>query len=261
MIAQESERHARGGALAPPPTFADDQTESLSESLLPSPDLPLEAYVVAAGHAEREWMELQEEEVEYGVADWKGGWHFIRLMKRRPELQKLSAVQALKKTRAAVVAASRRSPTYRTNSADAFNEVIGGFLACTVDEFDAIFVHNWKAIRFLPGESPIDAARRLADRYPLTTNESQDGSLPQYRRLLSLAGWLQYIRPEQNIMLPTRVFGPLLGCSARHTSSYIGLAIDDGFIERVKTYPRNTGRADEYRFAVDRFPILANGPA
>ncbi len=179
----------------------------------PSLDLSLEAYVIAAGEAERRWMKREEDQIDYGVVEWKAGWHFIRLMKRHPVLQTLTATQALKKVRAAVTAVSKRSPHYRTHPGWAFNQVIGEFLTTSLDEFDAIFIRHWKAIRYLPGESPIDAAVRLAERYPLSTIESKDGSLPQYRRLVSIAGWLQYTQRDQNIMLPTRLFAAALASS------------------------------------------------
>lgn len=260
MTLQESERHARGVGVAPPLPLADTVHEDLDPVIYPSLSLPLAAYAAAAGEAERLWMERQEEEVEYGVVEWKAGWHFVRLMKRRSELQKLTATQALKKVRIVVAEASKQSSSYRVFPDAAFNEVVGGFIPDDLDEFDAIFIRHWKAIRYIPGESAIDTAVRLAAQHPLCTHESADGSLPKYRRLVSIAGWLQYAQRGQNIMLPTRLLSRLLGVSPRSISTYIGLAIDEELLERVKSYPPSAKMADEYRFRVDRFKILTDGP-
>lgn len=267
MTPQEPQGHAGSAAAAAPGTLdrvrqiEEELGGDLSPELHPDRSLPLVEYVIAAGKAERLWMEREEEYLESGVVEWKGGWHFTRLMKCHPSLQKLTATQALKKVRSAVSAASRQSPHHHTQPGWAFNEVIGEFLTTTVDEFDAIFVHHWKAVRYLPGETPVTAALRLAERYPLSTIESKDGFLPQYRKLVSVAGWLQYVQRDQNILLPTRLFAQLLGVSPRSVSTYIGIAIDEQLLVRVKKYPPQAKMADEYRFQIDRFRILTNGPS
>jgi len=229
------------------------------KAAVPDLNLPLDRYVEEAGRAELAWMEEQSYD-STGSVEWKGGWHFVRLLKCHPELRDLKTLDALAKAKAAIVRASRRLPTYRTFPEVAFNEVIGEFLPDSIDEFDAHFIRNWKAIRYLPGESPLETAMRLANRYPLSTHEAKGEILPQYRRLVSLAGWLQYVVGNRNIFLPVHKLGPLLGCSARSISSYIHMAEEEEILERVESHSPKSRKAHEFRFRTECWRILTDGP-
>jgi len=244
------------GAAGLEEEFGDEVDD---DAEVPDLTLPLDRYVEEAGKAEVEWMEQQASEAT-GSVDWKAGWHFVRLMKCHPDLRELKTLDALRTARAAIERAAKRRPIYRRLPGVAFNEVIGGFLAESTDEFDAHFIRNWKAIRHLPGESPLDAAVRLANLHPLATLATKDGSLPQYRKLVSIAGWLQYVMREKNIFLPVRTLGPLVGCSPRSISSYIAQAEEEEVLERVKAHALTTRKAHEFRFQTDRWPILRDGP-
>jgi hypothetical protein len=64
-------------------------------------------------------------------------------------------------------------------------------------------------------------------------------------------------------MLPTRTIGPLLECDQRTISSLRKFALKDGFLTVVKEHrfrPGGKGEATEFRFAVDRFPLLGHKP-
>jgi hypothetical protein len=260
---QDMHGHAQEAAGAACPRGEDEHLENLEidqdETAVPDLSLPLDRYVEEAGQAEVAWMDEQSSDAT-GSVEWKAGWHFVRLLKCHPELRDLKTLEALTKARAAIVRASRRLPIYRTSPGAAFNEVIGGFLVESTDEFDAHFIRNWKAIRYLPGESPLDTASRLASRYPLATREANGDALPQYRKLVSLAGWLQYVVGEKNIFLPVHTLGPLIGCSARSVSSYIHEAEDEGILERVKSHSLKSKKAHEFRFRTEYWPILKEGP-
>lgn len=250
---------ADAGAAHPVQDLEAELDEDPDEVTLPETSLPLDRYVEEAGRAEVEWMDRQVGETT-GSVDWKAGWHFVRLLKCHPELRDLKTLDALRKARAAIVRASKRRPSYRDSPGAAFNEVIGEFLAENTDEFDAHFMRNWKAIRHLPGESPLETAVRLANRFPLGTLSATDGSLAQYRKLVSLAGWLQYVVGDRNIFLPVHKLGPLLGCSARSVSSYIAMAKEEEILERVKAHALATRKAHEFRFRTERWKILTEGP-
>lgn len=248
--------------------FTQDSEDSLdtqdlernirNAELIPDRTLPLDRYVEEAGRAEVAWMEQQE--AGYETVDWKAGWHFVRLLKCHPELRNLTAFDALAKSRAAIQRASRRRQLYLSSPESAFNEVIGGFLTDTTDEFDAHFIRNWRAIRFLPGESPLDTALHLASRYPLSTHTAKGEVLGQYRRLVSIAGWLQYVVGDKNILLPVHTLAPHLGCSPRSVSSYIKMAEEEEILKRVKRYSSVTKRAHEFRFRTGDWQILRDGP-
>jgi hypothetical protein len=260
LDAQDSHRHRQEAAGAASPYGEEEELESVGdEAAVPDRNLPLDRYVEEAGKAEGAWIEQQAYEAT-GTVDWKAGWHFVRLLKCHPELRDLKTLEALSKAKTAIVRASRRNPLFRTNPVAAFNEVIGGFLTDSTDEFDAHFIRNWKAIRYLPGESPLETAIHLANRHPLFTHAAKDGILPQYRRLVSLAGWLQYVVGDRNIFLPVHKLGPLLGCSARSISSYIHMAEEEGILERVERHSLRSRKAHEFRFRIDYWQILTEGP-
>lgn len=235
-----------------------EQDETVAPDV-PDLTLPLDRYVEEAGRAEVAWMDEQLYD-STGNVDWKAGWHFVRLLKCHPELRDLKTLEALAKARAAIVRASRRLPAYRTSPGAAFNEVIGGFLGESTDEFDAHFIRNWKAVRYLPGESPLETASHLASRHPLSTHQAKGNVLPQYRKLVSLAGWLQYVVGDRNIFLPVHKLGPLIGCSARSVSSYIRMAEEEGILERVQSHSLKSRKAHEFRFRTEYWQILEEGP-
>jgi hypothetical protein len=258
LDAQDSNRHAAEAAAAACPRGVEENADS-DEAAVPDLSLPLDLYVEEAGRAEVAWMDQQTYE-DTGNVEWKAGWHFVRLLKCHPELRDLKTLDALSKARAAVVRASQRLPLYRTLPGAAFNEVIGRFLEDTIDEFDAHFVRNWKAVRHLPGESPLETACHLANRHPLATDTAKGDVLPQYRKLVSLAGWLQYVVGDRNIFLPVHKLGPLIGCSARSVSTYIHMAEEEGILDRVESHSLKSRKAHEFRFRTDGWRILSEGP-
>ncbi len=260
LDAQDSHGHRQEAAGAACPRGEDEPLEiDQDETAVPDLSLPLDRYVEEAGRAEVAWMDEQSYD-STGSVEWKAGWHFVRLLKCHPELRDLKTLEALTKARAAIVRASRRLPIYHSFPGAAFDEVIGGFLVENTDEFDAHFIRNWKAIRYLPGESPLETASHLASLYPLSTREAKGDVLPQYRKFVSLAGWLQYVVGDRNIFLPVHKLGPLIGCSARSVSTYIHMAEEEGILERVESHSLKSRKAHEFRFRTEYWQILREGP-
>ena len=253
--------HAEAAGAAGPGGDGDgDELETgYQGTAVPDLNLPLDRYVEEAGRAEEAWIEEQQYD-STGNVDWKAGWHFVRLLKCHPELRDLKTLDALSKVRAAILRASKRRPSYRVFPGVAFDEVIGGFLTDTIDEFDAHFVRNWKAVRYLPGESPLQTAVHLANKHPLSTHAAKGSELPQYRRLVSIAGWLQYVVGERNILLPVHKLGPILGCTPRSISTYIRMAEEEEILERVQRHLPKTRKAHEFRFRTEYWKILSDGP-
>ena len=196
-------------------------------SLYPDVRLPLPAYIIEAGKSEQTWMD-QEYSAAGHEADWKCGWHFVRLMKGYPALRVLDADSALAVVFPLVmrIARSRASDSDGTSISDAVHELTG----CEEYDFEATFIHCWVAIRILPGESPIVTAERLAKANPLIPDRCGGGRLPLYARIVSIAGWLQRVVGDQPIHLATRMLGQLVGCSARSAAAYLKMAQEDGFL-------------------------------
>jgi len=115
------------------------------------------------------------------------------------------------------------------------------------------FMTSWGSVRHVPFRDALHNALRLSEKRPLLPGHNR-GKL--YERFVSLAVWLQRLRPEATIYLPTRTVGELLGCDQRTVSRLRKLAIQDELLEIVKThrfYSTSKGEATEFRVAIERF--------
>jgi hypothetical protein len=222
------------------------ETEEGPDLFFPDPSLPLRLFIPAAADSEILWHEEEVQSAEYAsLVEWKRGWHFIRLLRGHPELRDLDRLTALKKL----------NLIFEELGWSNFEEI-----GCGDSDFDATFLRCWNSIRCVPGESPLDSAVRLANRYPLGIGG--DDLLPYYCKVLSIAGWLQFTVGDRPIALATRMLAELVGCSHRSIATYLKMAQEDGFLDLVKKYPRTKagGMAYEYRFHIERWQILKSGP-
>jgi hypothetical protein len=118
----------------------------------------------------------------------------------------------------------------------------------------------------LPGYSPLDNAVEQARRCPLRLRDDlKELRSEGYQTFVSIAGWLQVGMGDANILLPVEELAPLLRVKPMTVSRYRRWAVEDGFIKEVKPYQRRgenrAGKATEFRFNVERFPILGERAA
>src|SRR5262249_13308439 len=126
----------------------------------------------------------------------------------------------------------------------------------------AEFLDTWDKIRYLPGMTPLDGAAEWARRYPLGLAEENGHSWSrEYVRFISIAGWLQTSMGDLPIQLPVQDLAEILGVQKMTVSRYRKWAVADGFLVEVKAHSfhpdAKRNRATDFRFNVERFPILA----
>lgn len=171
-------------------------------------------------------------------------WHFTRIMKLHPDVADLDADDAFKRICHA-------------------SEPFGGLeyvLELASDDLTEIqFVTSWDKIRFRPGLSPLQNAAAEADAQPLCPKRCEGGRNALYGRFVSIAGWLQVLMGNRNILLPIDLLAETLGCDRSRVSQLRQLACRDGFLQEVAAHeyrPGGKGRATEFRFDLTRFGIL-----
>ena len=127
------------------------------------------------------------------------------------------------------------------------------------DDARMAFVFGWSRVLFLPGHALLDAALEAAQQTPLPIppdHRHSDG----YALFLAVAGWLQVLVGDRNIFLPCRKIGETIGKSHMAVSQYRLAACEHAYLRKVKPGTRGAGgarRADEYRFDLARFDVLA----
>ena len=131
----------------------------------------------------------------------------------------------------------------------------------TAEDAEVEFLHWREHMRSTPTADPLSYALALADARPLTPGGAVAAKRSKgYPRFVSLCGWLQRgVGPRTPIYLPVHAVGGLLGVAGMSVSRYRGWAVADGYLAAVgKGFhrPGGPGRADSFRFALDRFPCL-----
>lgn len=121
------------------------------------------------------------------------------------------------------------------------------------DESRLDFMTSWDSVRHVPFRDVLQLAVKLSKERPLEPAHHR-GEL--YARFISFAGWLQYLRCDLGIYLPTRTVAELLSCNQRTASRLCKLAIRDGLLTMVREHTfRSAGKSEaaEFRFAIERF--------
>lgn len=249
---QESQgTQATQASKVPQETQAPQSLQGNERSLkqAPSPTLPLEDYILEAARIDAEWLRRSEGKGR------RAGWEFVRALKARPDLRaKRTALAAWKSIAPAITKLLEGSPCPGTEHLREIGSAEG--------DLAATFVLNWKKCRMVYGETEIDRASELAKLYPLSRGDDEDlfEHLESYRRVLSLAGWLQWVRGDRPIFLPVRKVGELAGCSHERAAELIRLACSEGYLAPGERSDRAQRRAAEFRFRVEFFPMLRTGP-
>ena len=178
-------------------------------------------------------------------------WVFIRHQRGCPELIDLDEDDSWDRVNSAVrmLGSGKENPWF---------ELFG------VSEPDAQieWLDAWPKVEHFGGLRPLEAAKTLADKYPLQpiaklrTNDD-------YVRFLSLAGWLQVLNFPAPILLPVRLVAETLGGSWNHmtASRYSQRARMEKhrYLELTSEHVfrgKGDSEAAEYRFDLDRFPAL-----
>jgi hypothetical protein len=169
-------------------------------------------------------------------------FEFTRYARSHPEIAELVAEEALARVKASMEN-FQWGWTLLEPSADA-------------DESEIEFTYHWDRIRFPIGALPLERATSAAIANPFKLrNERND----KYVRFISLAGHLQMLLGDRNILLPCRLLAAPLQCSHETVKRMRDLAKKDGFLREVKRSVYHgspgTGRATEFRFALDRFSM------
>jgi len=124
------------------------------------------------------------------LGEWQStSWHFTRMCKGHPSFKNVSAAQAF----------------------EAIDWSLTGF-----DEEERMqFLREWNRVKCFVGWSPVDWAVSMASQKPLGTDQYRAGLLTTYARFISIAGWLQVVVGDRDILLPCEKLAGILGCSKK----------------------------------------------
>jgi hypothetical protein len=181
-------------------------------------------------------------------------FNFTRFCKAHPSIGDLPEDEAMQRVERSLCEIGRlpeaNDPWEYFFPEDENGETISGDVA-RID-----FMNSWVSIRHIPFQDVVQRASRLAAMNPLRPPRER-GDL--YARFVSLAGWLQVLRSDSSIYLPTRMIGDLLSCDQRTVSHLCKFAVRDGLLTIVKEFKflsRGKSEAREFRFAVEQFGEL-----
>jgi hypothetical protein len=173
-------------------------------------------------------------------------WHspmftFARFAKSHPEIADLADLDAT-----TLVEEAMRTWPDMTDESNPWG--------CVSDEDDPEiarldFMNSWAKIRHVPFCTPLENAFRLSIEHPLHPPHER-GRL--YKEFISLAGWLQKLRPGDVIYLPVRNVAELLSCHAATISTLRGFAARDGLLTVSKEASFARREATEFRFDLGR---------
>lgn len=126
------------------------------------------------------------------------------------------------------------------------------------DEAQAEMLDSWDKVRYLPGLSPLQSAAEMSEQMPvIISDEKRLERGAAYERFVSLAGWLQVTVGDRNILLPVKEIAVMFKMTTMTISRFRRNAIKDGFLDEIKASEFKKHKATEFRFHVERVPILA----
>jgi hypothetical protein len=197
------------------------------------PAQPLDAYA-------REAVEVVMAAKEDGwIFDWHSGvFHVVRYLKAHPQAAKMKPMALIRWLD------KRRVDWMPDPDGDR-------------DEAEAEFVRHWDKIRFLPGESPIEAAHTRAKLEPFGLSPEVLENRPEkYAEFLNLVAWLVVTIGRPEVALPCERIGDVLDVTKMTVSTYRQFAIEDQYLTLVSPHRRpgkgTKGAATVYRLAVER---------
>jgi hypothetical protein len=218
---------------------------------------PLAEDVPFAVHVEAAVAHHQRDRETRPESDWRSPlFEFVRVVKAHPDVRGLTAAKAMRAVGAVFKSWAGRKPAEQ-RKADDWEFWLGE----PRDDAQAEFLAVWDKVRFLPGDSPLEAAAAAAENTPLDLRQDvMERRSDGYPRFVALAGWLQVIAGNRNIMLPVANVGALLGVQPMTVSRYRAWAVEDRYLREMrpsKFYGEGQGgRAAEYRFDTSRFSVF-----
>jgi hypothetical protein len=175
-------------------------------------------------------------------------WNFARLLKAHPELQDGSPDRVLVLVDQVLGSWSDQSDTDQ--------RWIESFDVNGAEDAHVELLSIWGRIRYVPGWEPLEQAvrRALKERLQVITRRTAG-----YELFVSVAGWLQVIMGDADILLPCEKLGTHLRCEAMTVSRYRRWAQDDRFLKLIKPHRFRGGRgeATTFRFDTAQFSVLA----
>jgi hypothetical protein len=188
-------------------------------------------------------------EVQRDLHGWVSPlFHFIRYAKAHGDLRNKTAKAAFANVEKTVRSWNRQ-------------ELKGGkcpwrvWFKLSRDDAETEFVGAWDAIRYLPGDTPLQGAWEQA-RCGCNLPDSIAAKRPEgYAKFIALAAQLQVEMGDRNIFLPVEEVAEVMDVTTTTVSRYRRWAIADGFLVEVKKAVRGsrgkgTGRATEFRFNI-----------
>jgi len=111
----------------------------------------------------------------------------------------------------------------------------------------------WDKVKLAMNEAPLEAAVRMAKRRPLHFETRRIS--PTYQRFLNIGYYLQEMRGDDYISLPTEPLGRILGVDPSRVTDYRGYGMKEGYLmEMAKSCYRTDGLpgvATKFRFQTD----------
>lgn len=80
------------------------------------------------------------------------------------------------------------------------------------------FMASWIRVCHVPFHDVLSNAARLADETPLWPSHNRG---EHYRVFINLAAWLQYLRGDDEIYLPTRKIAAILSCDQQRSLAFV----------------------------------------
>jgi hypothetical protein len=183
-------------------------------------------------------------------------FHFCRLVKAHPDMEAVTARQALKRVEQVLRGWRGGIPEGRKGMGD-----WEAWFGVAREDAQVEILDAWDKVRYLPGQTPLDNALRSARECPLVLRDEETARRADgYPLFVSVAGWLQVAMGDRAIMLPVELLAKALGVKPMTVSRYRRWAVEDGYLHEVRPYEfrgkGKGGKATEFRFAVPLFPIL-----
>ena len=212
--------------------------------------MPLHEFVLFAVEEQKRAWEASD------GGPWQSAlWRFTRLLTAHPDLQGLEPYAALGKVKAAMRKAQKGLPESDPRRE---GDPWVMFLEHDADEAEHEFQHVWDKVEIPPGGEvlPLALARSRACELGIPAEFRRRHS-KDYRRFISLAGWLQVIVGAEPIVLPVKRIAELLGLkSHRNVSNFRQWAVADGLLEEVCKGSKAAKMAGAFVFDVESFPVL-----
>jgi hypothetical protein len=164
-------------------------------------------------------------------------WEFVRLCAAHPALRGKSALDAFQQVSSIRLRDGDRGFPWEESFLDS-------------DDPRMEFIATWDKVRIPAGDDILDLAVALAKEKPLQPrNCISEG----YGRFVSIAGWLQQLRPGNYINLPVERLGTILKVDPRTVSHYAAFAKSNRLITLIAKAHKPSRQASKYVFHCDRF--------